>query len=291
MPVYNGEKYLKKAIESILNQTFRDFELIIINDGSTDKSISIINSYRDERIILLRNNKNSGVVIALNKGLEYARGKFIARLDCDDLCAPSRFKQQFNFLNNYKNICACGSWAKAIDAKGNFLFNMKSPTGYILKYNYWKPSPIISSTFMIRKSLLDNIRFEDSGINVEGVIAEDYDFWMRIIKSKKIIYNMKDFLISYRIHSGSVTQVKKNQIILSSYQSLCKNFNLDNVITLSEYKILCSMDYEKSTFYRLRAYLKLSKYINTPLWFMILDNISYSIKKNLFRICPGLRKF
>ena len=98
MPVYNGDKYLKKSINSILRQTFDDFELIIINDGSTDLSLSIIKSYQDKRIKIINNSKNIGIAYSLNKGLNKANGDYIARQDQDDISHPERFMCQVNYL-------------------------------------------------------------------------------------------------------------------------------------------------------------------------------------------------
>src|SRR5580698_9685158 len=100
MPVYNGEKYIKEALESILQQTFIDFEFLIINDGSTDNSVSIIKSFNDNRIRLIHNEKNSGLVYSLNKGIGLSNGEYIARMDCDDVSIPERLEKQVGFLNS-----------------------------------------------------------------------------------------------------------------------------------------------------------------------------------------------
>ena len=109
MPVYNGSKYLKEAIDSILNQTFTNFELIIINDGSTDNSEDIIFSYQDRRIYYLKNEHNKGICITLNRGLDNARGKYIARMDCDDISMPQRLAKQVNYLERHRDVGALGT--------------------------------------------------------------------------------------------------------------------------------------------------------------------------------------
>lgn len=109
MPVYNSEKYLNEAIESILNQTFVDFEFIIINDASNDNSENIIESYQDSRIKYFKNEKNLGVAKTLNKGLKLAQGKYIARMDSDDISLPERLYKQFKFMEVYNDIDVCGS--------------------------------------------------------------------------------------------------------------------------------------------------------------------------------------
>lgn len=111
LPVYNGEKYLKEAIESILNQTYTNFEFIIIDDGSKDSSLEIIKEYEkeDERIVAV-SRENKGLIATLNEGIEKAKGKYIARMDQDDISLPNRFEEQLKIMENDKEIVVCGSW-------------------------------------------------------------------------------------------------------------------------------------------------------------------------------------
>ena len=115
MSVYNGEEYLRIAIDGILNQTYNDFEFIIINDGSTDQSRNIICSYTDKRIKLIDNDKNNGLIYSLNKGIENASGKYIARMDADDISLPTRLQKQFDYLESNKHFALVGSSAILID--------------------------------------------------------------------------------------------------------------------------------------------------------------------------------
>ena len=114
MPAYNSETYIEKSIESILSQTYKCFEFIIINDGSTDKTRSIIKKYKDPRINLIDNNRNLGLSRSVNKGLKVAKGMFIARHDSDDISLPTRIHDQINFLIANPSIGLCGTWAKII---------------------------------------------------------------------------------------------------------------------------------------------------------------------------------
>ena len=107
MPVYNGEIYLKQAIESILHQTLSDFEFLIINDGSTDASVEIIQSIKDPSIRLLHNRTNLTLVPTLNKGLELARGEYVARMDCDDISLPERLAKQVEFMDRFRDVGVC----------------------------------------------------------------------------------------------------------------------------------------------------------------------------------------
>ena len=121
MPVFNSERYLKTAIESILNQTFQDFELIIVDDGSTDASENIIRSFESEKIFSYKNAGNIGLIATLNRGIDLCRGKYIARMDADDVSLPTRLEKQFNFLKKNPEYALVGSNAERIDDKNKHL--------------------------------------------------------------------------------------------------------------------------------------------------------------------------
>ena len=123
MPAYNAEKYITEAIDSILFQTFKDFEFIIINDASTDSTKDIIESYKDPRIKLVNNEQNKGVAKSLNIGISVACGKYIARMDADDIALPERFQKQFDFMEQHPNIDVCGSWAKKTGNENEIINN------------------------------------------------------------------------------------------------------------------------------------------------------------------------
>src|SRR5437868_2907435 len=139
MTVYNSEEYLREAIESILGQTFTDFEFIIIDDGSTDRSADIVNSYSDTRIRFLSNSSNLGLVASLNEGIERARGEYIARMDCDDVSLPERLAKQVTFMDSRPELAASGTWAKEIDEEGNVIGNRCITVGEQLVYGFWWP--------------------------------------------------------------------------------------------------------------------------------------------------------
>ena len=129
MPAYNAEKYIGEAIESILNQTFKDFEFIIINDGSVDHTKEIIREYNDPRIVLLENDKNRGIVLSLNKGLDAATGKYIARMDADDIATKDRLEKQLEFLQ-VKSYDMVGCNAIKIDENGKEIGYLNFPTAH-----------------------------------------------------------------------------------------------------------------------------------------------------------------
>lgn len=201
MSVYNGEKYLRDAIDSVLNQTFRDFEFIIINDGSTDQSLSIIKTFDDKRIVLINNEGNKGLIFSLNKGIEQAKGKYIARMDADDICLPERFSQQFNFLELHPEIGVCSS--NYIQFNNSFQKTYSSFTDHdeifaFLLFN----SSIIHPSLLIRKNILiNNHLFDDKYKH-----TEDYELWSRLIFECKFS-SVPETLLKYRIHSNQVTNV------------------------------------------------------------------------------------
>lgn len=199
MPVYNAEKYLKEAIDSILNQTFRDFEFIIINDASTDKSKQIIMSYQDTRIRYFENNKNLGVAKTLNKGLELATAKYIARMDADDISSSKRLELQYEEMNRDKEITVLASNFDVVDERGHFLYRenyAKSPEEiyYILQFRDCLGHP----TVMFKKHIILNVF---GGYN-EDREAEDYDLWLRI-SSKYKIFKLNTSLLKLRTSKNS----------------------------------------------------------------------------------------
>lgn len=195
MPVYNGEKYLREAIDSILNQTFSDFEFIILNDGSTDKTEDIILSYSDPRIVYVKNSENIQIVNTLNKGVSLAKGKYIARMDADDISHPDRFEIQYNFMENNLGVALCGTLFEQFNE--DFSLKIKNiPLSYEeIKVAMMFGCPVAHPTVMIRKSIFSHYKY-DQNYNK----AEDYFLWYEISK-KNIITNLPYNLLYYRIHN------------------------------------------------------------------------------------------
>ena len=152
MSVYNSDKFLSESIESILNQTFRDFEFIIINDCSTDKSLDIIKKYskNDNRIVLIENENNIGLTKSLNKGVKIAKGNYIARIDADDTALNNRFEVQYNFLEKNKNIFLVGGGTYEIDYKGKIIRRfLRITNSYLLKKDLLKKIVFIIHLFFL----------------------------------------------------------------------------------------------------------------------------------------------
>jgi glycosyltransferase involved in cell wall biosynthesis len=201
MPAYNAGKYIHEAIASVLNQTFPDFELLIINDGSTDDTVSIVLSFNDPRIVLI-NNEHEGIAAALNTGLRLADGFFIARFDADDICLPQRLEKQLNFLEDHPDYVLVGSDAEYILENGDFLFNFQciAHSNEEIQENLYVYCPFIHSTVMYKRDVV----IKAGGYNVHAHNFEDYLLWTGLSKVGKL-QNLREPLIKVRLNASSVT--------------------------------------------------------------------------------------
>ena len=207
MAVYNGERYLREAIESILTQTFQDFEFLIINDSSTDSTREIICSYADPRIELVDNEHNIGLTKSLNKGWRLAKGELIARQDGDDISEPERLARQVAFLEENSEIALLGSWYKEIDEQGNFIRDCNLPCESIsICWEILFYCPFVHSAVMFRKQTIsEQIGFYDEAFSY----AQDYDLWWRIARNLKVA-NISESLIRLRTNPLSMTATYGN---------------------------------------------------------------------------------
>lgn len=204
MSVYNGEKYLREAIDSILNQTFADFEFIIIDDGSTDESSDIIKSYNDPRIILIR-QKNKGLAAALNVGIKAARGKYIARMDADDISAQSRLEKQILFMESNPVCVALGTNAVVINEDGEELYKTDLPLdNETIKSLVVTGCPFYHGSVMLKRDTL----FAVDGYNEEVRMAQDDFLWIKI-QNHGYFYLVKEALYYYRITSNNISKLNK----------------------------------------------------------------------------------
>ena len=194
MPVFNNSPYLRVAIESILFQTFRNFEFLLIDDGSTDDSSRIIQSYADSRIILVSNGANMGLVDTLNKGLQLARGRYVARMDADDISHPQRLARQVAYLENHPDVVVCGSWIKGF---GTQHFVKRYPlSDESIRAHLLFESALAHPSIMIRREIFVSHRlFYDNAYSG----AEDFELWTRIPRSFKFA-NIDRVLLLYRQH-------------------------------------------------------------------------------------------
>ena len=201
LPVYNCETYIAEAMESVLAQTFTDFELLIIDDASTDRTVDVIKSYSDSRIVFLQKPKNTGYTRSLNMGLQMARGKFIARMDGDDVCRPNRLERQVNVLQSRPELLLVGSLFSIIGG----LKPRYSPLThelikvYLLHHNY-----IQHPTVMMRREVITQFNLQ---YNPAYEPTEDYKLWSEIVRCGKVEV-INEILLDYRMHVAQTSTVR-----------------------------------------------------------------------------------
>jgi glycosyltransferase involved in cell wall biosynthesis len=206
MSVYNGEKYLREAIDSILNQTFKDFEFLIIDDGSTDSSAEIIRSYTDSRIRLIQNEKNIGLTRSLNKGLKLAQGEYIARMDADDISLPERLKKQVKYLDNHPEIGVLGTRFFEIDMNGNVRREICIPLDKRnIEKQLYRVNCFCHSSTMMRMSCIKKVGLYDETLKY----AQDYELWLRMIDVCEV-QNHPELLHKWRYNTRTGISVKKS---------------------------------------------------------------------------------
>lgn len=211
IPVYNTESYLSYSIDSIINQTYKKFELIIVNDGSTDNSFKILQSYKDKRIICLQNERNIGNYSSRNKGVKIARGKYIAIMDGDDIAYPNRLENQLEYLENNNDIIALGTNFTTIpySIESDLFINSEEIKLSLLKgfYSLLHPSLMIRANNFIRMG----------GYNENYIYASDYDLICRLSFEGKI-ENLSDRLMIYRNHSLQISNNKRRDQLRYAFQ-------------------------------------------------------------------------
>ncbi|WP_166924408.1 glycosyltransferase family 2 protein [Flavobacterium poyangense] len=207
MPVYNAADFLTESIESILKQTFANFELIILNDKSTDNSLEIISKLQrnDSRIIIINKEINVGPANLRNEGLTLAKGDFIALMDADDIALPTRFEKQIAVLKNNPEIGVCGTWFTFFGSKKNKLIKHSEKPDAV-KIAFLHSCAIGNPTVMLRKKVLGNAKFEH-----EYVPAEDYDLWSRL-SARTAFYNIPESLLDYRQHDNNISKTKIDNV-------------------------------------------------------------------------------
>jgi glycosyltransferase involved in cell wall biosynthesis len=233
LPVYNSEKYISEAIESIINQTYTNFELLVLDDGSTDTTLDIVQCFNDKRIKIFTSEENHGIVHQLNKGIENSQGEYIARMDADDISLPERFEKQIEFLENVDN--------SKIDLLGTDALEIGENVKPIIHQNYLPSQisfllnftcPILHPTVIFRKRLFDK------GFRYPYFYeyAEDYAFW-RIIDNGDNLAILPQILLQYRIHNTQTNKDEKRYKIQKESAlrvSLMKPFNLIDRLFLTK---------------------------------------------------------
>lgn len=204
LPVFNREKFVAGAIQSILDQTYHNFELIVIDDGSTDSTSRIIRGFDDSRIKIFRNGINLGVSASRNKGIKEAKGEFVAFLDSDDISAPQRLEKQLRLLQEKPEIDICGSWVQFLNSRK------------IIKHQ--EEHEEIFTQLLLNCSLsLGAVMYKRSSgdlfFNEQLRFGEDYDLWSRVGWQSRF-YNIQESLLFYRTHEDQISGINKEQQLL-----------------------------------------------------------------------------
>jgi len=217
MPVYNAEKHVKGAIDSMLTQTFRDFEFLILDDGSTDGTAKIVQTYTDPRIRFIQNEKNLGISKTLNKAIGLSRTSLLARMDADDISYPQRLQKQYDYLLANPACAMVSSLVKVISEDGAFV-RADNFESRFLYYNLTFVCWIYHSTVMYRKEAVEAVGM------YQVPYAEDFElFWQ--LSRKYVIYNLPEILLDYRVSDQSLHQVlKKEEYNHAQEAQLLRNF-------------------------------------------------------------------
>lgn len=230
MPAYNAEDYIEYSIQSVINQSWYDWELIIINDFSTDKTVSLVDSFDDKRIILISLKQNSGAAVSRNIGIEKARGKYLAFLDSDDLWHPDKLKIQVEFMENNDINFTCTMFSNFSNDGKLIDITKNSPTlDYegVLKNNPGN-STVMYNAETLGKFFIPNIRKRN-----------DFVMWLKVIKEAKVLYGIPEVLTYYRVRENSLSS---NKASLLKYQwevyYKIENLSLIKSILLIFYKII-----------------------------------------------------
>ena len=204
MAVYNGAPFLRDAIDSIFAQTYPHFELLVVNDGSSDSTADVLQSYSDPRLIVITNERNLGLVASLNKGLDLARGELVSRMDADDLCLPERLEKQFLFLKGNPRVGLCGTWFRTFGAKRPTIVHPPQHSDDIAARLFYE-SPIGHPTVMFRRGL-----FAQQGLSYKNDLpyVEDYELWTRAAEVTELA-NIPEVLLEYRYHEAQVSSQKQ----------------------------------------------------------------------------------
>ncbi|WP_025730533.1 glycosyltransferase family 2 protein [Atopobacter phocae] len=227
LPMYNSEKYIARCIESLVNQTYKDFDVLIINDGSTDQSKEIVESFKDQRIHLLENDKNRGIIYTLNRGLSLINGEYIIRMDSDDVCLPDRFQRQVDFMDSHRNIAVSGTF---IRIKANEKKQKKEvpTTPKKVRTEHLFRSALMHPTVIMRNSVIKKEKYQYNPIHEA---TEDYGLWQKI-SFKYDLANLPEVLLEYTDNIEGITNnanknlKKRDESHITIYKEL---FNFLNI--------------------------------------------------------------
>ncbi|HAN37440.1 MAG TPA: hypothetical protein DCQ29_00940 [Chitinophagaceae bacterium] len=257
LPVFNTAAFIAATIESVLKQTYQHFELLVLDDGSTDASAKIIKSFSDQRIRYIANDKNYGLIYTLNKGLQLANGDFIARLDGDDICEPTRLEKQVAWLLANPSTAMVASTIKYIDASGHYIDtvwpqDLKYTTAEAIKQYLPKDNCIAHPTVMFNKKHIQDVHYRDlttfygsdflahNAKEKNLSLAEDYDLWLWMLSLNKRIDKINEPLLLYRTHTASITGNRRQAKNVFEIHFQCKRRFLRYAYQHGQWNAFCN---------------------------------------------------
>lgn len=286
--VFNGENYICEAIESLLNQTYQNFEIIVVNDGSIDQTSRLLAQYSDDRIVVLHNQQNLGITKTRNIGVGHARGRYIAVMDCDDLSHSTRLEEQVRFLNENPQYAMVSSWAHLINGdsfeeKSKSIWRFSPTKDCIAPYLLFQ-NCIVHSSVMMRAACLPEPAYR------EFEPAEDYDLWVRLAKTYKIKILPKP-LVSYRVHNASASKLqadKQNRQISRIVQRQLRELDIDPTDENLKWHVLMARESEvlgKRQMVEVRNWLLFIKQMNKASQVYDEAEMDTAIGKHWMTIC------
>jgi len=219
VPVYNGERFLAEAVASILEQTYANLELIVIDDGSTDGSLRVLQRFRDPRMRVLVNERNLGGARSANRAMTEARGVYVARMDQDDVSLPRRLERQVEFLEGHPEIAVVGTWVQIVDDEGREIGHRRFATGSDdVRKALLRFCALVHSSVMFRKAPV--VAAGGYGTGRLGRHCRDYELWLRLSETVRLA-NIPEVLVQYRVHSGQMSSERVLGLIRDT--AACRN--------------------------------------------------------------------
>lgn len=280
IPCYNAEKYVELAIRSIMEQSYKNLEIIVTNDCSTDKTLEILQQLKNEdpRIIIINNKKNLKIVKSLNNMIDLAHGKYIARMDADDISLKDRILEQVNFLESNPEYGICGCNSKIIEKSGKIIGHSYLPLTNedINKFKFYS-CPFYHPTVLIKAELLKTNKYDE-----KYLFAEDYELWFRLLKITKG-HNLRQKYFKYRVFDEQTSKIKsfdqkeKTKLVLLNHTNFSENiikFLTQNTCFDSEIKEFIRQTVTKNIYASIIEFIVLFKKIKiklftiSPLWFL-----------------------
>lgn len=244
MSVYNGEQFLQKAIDSILNQTYNNLQFIIIDDCSNNATKEILFAIKDKRVEVIYNIQQHGLTKNLNTAINYCKGKYIARMDADDISLPARIEKQVNFLEYYNHLAGCATFINLINEKEEITGIWQDDRKYVTEQQIKKILPtknvIAHPTVMLRANILKKYKY-----NSQQKHSQDWDLWLRLFADDLVISKIEEPLLQYRIHTSSVTSAQKNKSVFKKQHETYKNY-LANVTAWNNFNNEIKKAYQKN---------------------------------------------